>query len=112
MDQSHGRQQSGDSGPEPDKGRLASAGLEFEGTWEEISKHYSALSGRKVRVTLLDDEGRTDEASQCDSNVAMIEIMKKIDEIQQGMEPKKGKSGLDYLREGRSGDMYGYGKYE
>jgi len=29
----------------------------FEGTWEEIAIHADQLSGRRIRVTVLNDEG-------------------------------------------------------
>jgi hypothetical protein len=45
-------------------------------------------------------------------NQAMLDAMKRIAEIQKGMNPKKGKDSLEHLSEAREGAMYGYGSDE
>jgi hypothetical protein len=41
------------------------------------------------------------------ANAAMLQALSQIEEIHKGMNPKKDKK--DYLREARSGAMYGFG---
>jgi hypothetical protein len=41
-------------------------------------------------------------------NRAMLSALARIEEIQRGMQPVKGNDSLNYLREARSGGMYGY----
>ena len=36
----------------------------LEGTWEEITRYASELSGKRVRLTVLSDEVSVDEAQQ------------------------------------------------
>ena len=43
-----------------------------------------------------------------DSNQVMLNALARIKEIQNGMKPKADGSNQDYLREARSGAIYGY----
>jgi hypothetical protein len=42
-------------------------------------------------------------------NLSILKAMAAVAEIQKGMEPKPGKDSVEYLREGREGEMYGCG---
>lgn len=42
-------------------------------------------------------------------NQAMLNALLKIEAIQQGMQPQEDKNTQDYIREARSGGMYGNG---
>jgi predicted DNA-binding antitoxin AbrB/MazE fold protein len=53
-----------------------------------------------VQAMALDQGDRTDNE--------MLAALKKIEVIQQDMNPKAGKTTLDYLREAREGGMYGF----
>ncbi len=50
----------------------------LEGTWEEITKHAKSLVGRKVRVTILDDE----PAARPKPNVKALAVIRKVAERQ------------------------------
>ena len=42
-------------------------------------------------------------------NQAMLKAWAEAERIQEGMRPREGKDALGFLREARSGGMYGYG---
>lgn len=46
------------------------------------------------------------------SNQAMLNALAKVEEIQKAMQPRDDKNTLDYLREARSGGMYGHSPNE
>jgi hypothetical protein len=79
----------------------------IEGTWEEISRHAAELSGKRVRVTVLE------EAEPLSPNEAMLEALRKVGERAEQM-PYSGptEESLKMLREGRAGKMFGYGDSE
>ncbi|MGI8640656.1 MAG: hypothetical protein ACR2MG_12020 [Pyrinomonadaceae bacterium] len=76
----------------------------LEGTWEEITKHAKSLAGRKVRVTILDDEPN----AKPKPNEGMLEALRKIKERQKNMRETAGESSVDIIRRARSGEMFGY----
>ncbi len=76
----------------------------LEGTWEEITKHAENLIGKKVRVTILEDEPRPKPKP----NEGMLEALRKIKERQKDMRETGGESGADIIRRGRAGEMFGY----
>jgi len=76
----------------------------LEGTWEEITKHAENLTGKKVRVTILEDEPRPKPKP----NEGMLEALRKIKERQKDMRETGGESGADIIRRGRAGEMFGY----
>jgi hypothetical protein len=47
--------------------------------------------------------------SQQPPNQAMLNALAEVERIQKGMQPKEDKNEREYLREARSGGMYGYG---
>src|SRR5262245_39201439 len=47
-------------------------------------------------------------ASQRPPNEAILAALRRIDEIQQGMNPKRGVDSQVYIREARAGALYGY----
>jgi hypothetical protein len=76
----------------------------LEGTWEEITKHAQSLVGKKVRVTVLEDEPRT----KAKPDEGMLEALRKIRERNKNMRETGGESGADIIRRGRAGEMFGY----
>ncbi len=75
----------------------------LEGTWEEITKHAKSLVGKKLRVTVLDDE----PMSTPTPNEGMLEALRKIKERHKNMPESSGKDTLKMIREARSGGMFG-----
>ena len=73
----------------------------IEGTWEEIVTHAPELAGRRVRVVVLPGGGG---APLCVS--ARLARLRELDRLTAGIHPKPDVR--DWLREDRSGDMYGY----
>jgi hypothetical protein len=76
----------------------------LEGTWEEITRQASRFAGRKVRVTILEDE--PDEKPK--PNLAMLEALRKVKERQKNMRETGGESSVDIIRRGRAGEIFGY----
>lgn len=75
----------------------------LEGTWEEITKHAKSLVGKKVRLTILEDEPQ----SKPKPNEGMLEALRKIRERHKNMPESSGKDTLKMIREARSGGMFG-----
>jgi len=71
----------------------------LEGTWEEIARHADELAGKRVRLTVIEEPSRPNEA--------MLAALRKIAEIQQEMTPTSGEDTRKLLREARDGGMYG-----
>ncbi len=76
----------------------------LEGTWEEITKHAQILVGKKVRVTILEDEPQPKPKP----NEGMLEALRKIRERNKNMRETNGESSVDIIRRARSGEMFGY----
>ena len=76
----------------------------LEGTWEEISKHSKRLIGKQLRVTILDEE----PSPKRKPNLGMLEALRKIRERNKDMPETLGESGVDIIRRGRAGEMWGY----
>lgn len=74
----------------------------LEGTWEEITKHAKSLVGKKVRLTVLEDE------TQPKPNEGMLEALRKIKERHEDMRETGGESNVDIIRHARSREMFGY----
>ena len=83
-------------------------GLEFEGVWEEVAAHSTEFTGKNVRIRVLPAVDRDDGGNSLAHNHVMLNVLAKVEEIQLGMQPKDDKNTQDYLREARSGGMYGY----
>ena len=73
----------------------------LEGTWEEITRHAKDFVGRKVRVTILEDE-----VSQ-KPNYEMLEVLRKVAERSKNMPVSSDEDTLKLIREARSGGMFG-----
>lgn len=73
----------------------------LEGTWEEITKHAKSFVGRKVRVTILDDE------PAAKPNVKALAVIRKVAERQKNMRETGGESSVDIIRRARAGEMFG-----
>lgn len=76
----------------------------LEGTWEEITRQASRFAGRKVRVTILEDEPITKPKP----NEKALAAIRKVAERQKNMRETGGESSVDIIRRGRAGEMYGY----
>lgn len=76
----------------------------LEGTWEEIARHGDELGGKRVRLTVLEDEPIPNEA--------MLTALRDVEEIQKGMRLTSGEDTQLLLREAREGGMYGLGSDE
>ena len=75
----------------------------LEGTWEEIAEHAKSLVGKKLRVTILEDE----PVKKPKPNEGMLEALRKIKERHKNMPESSGKDALRLIREARSGGMFG-----
>ena len=76
--------------------------LVLEGTWEEIKQHEPEFNGRRLRVTVLEEEHKPQP------NWKAMEIMRQIEERQKGMRLTDGSKTQEILRRGRAGEMFGY----
>lgn len=74
--------------------------LVLEGTWEEIMANAKSLSGRRVRVTVVDEEIKPRP------NIAMLEALRKVKERTKNMPVSSDKDTQKLIREARSGRMF------
>jgi hypothetical protein len=73
----------------------------LEGTWEEVALHAKNFIGRKVRVTVLDDEMlRT-------PNNKMLTALRKVSKRSENMPVSSDAETLKMIRNARSGGMFG-----
>ncbi len=82
--------------------------LELEGTWEEIRSHDAELAGHKVRLTVLDVQSNGQEQPALSPAQRFAAAMRKAEETERDMPFTTGGDTLEIIRQGRSGDMYGY----
>lgn len=75
----------------------------LEGTWEEIQKYGSRLIGRRLRLTILDEESN---AETIEPNRKMSEIMNAAKRKQAKMRFTDGSKTQQILREARNGGMF------
>ncbi len=73
----------------------------LEGTWEEITRHANEFVGRKVRITILEDEVSSKP------NYEMLEALRKVSERSKNMPVSSDEDTLKLIREARSGGMFG-----
>ncbi|MGI8544455.1 MAG: hypothetical protein ACR2MD_13410 [Aridibacter sp.] len=73
----------------------------IEGTWEEIAQHASDFVGRKVRLTILDEEESPKQ------NEIMLEALRKVSERSKDVPMSANDETLKLIREARSGGMFG-----
>ena len=73
----------------------------LEGTWEEIARNAEQFVGRKVRVTILDEENSHEK------NNKMLAALRKISERSKSMAVSSDAETLEMIREARSGGMFG-----
>lgn len=73
----------------------------LEGTWEEITRHAKDLTGRKVRVTILEDK------TSPKPNEKALEVIRKVSDRRKKMPESSGKDTLKMIQEARSGGMFG-----
>jgi hypothetical protein len=73
----------------------------LEGAWEEILLHADELSGKRVRLIVIEGE----EAAS--PNEAMLSALREVAAIQSGMHPTPAEGSDGLLREARDGRMYG-----
>ncbi len=72
----------------------------LEGTWEEITRHAKEFAGRKVRITVFDDEAASAP------NREMLEALRKVSERSKNMPVSSDEDTLKLIREARSGGMF------
>ena len=73
----------------------------LEGTWEEIERHAKEFAGRKIRLTVLEDEVLPKP------NYEMLEALRKVSERSKNMPVSSDEDTLNLIREARSGGMFG-----
>lgn len=73
----------------------------LEGTWEEITKHAKRLVGRRVRLTIIDEEPMTKP------NERALAVIQKVIDRQKSMRETSGESAVSIIRRGRAGEMFG-----
>jgi hypothetical protein len=73
----------------------------LEGTWEEITRHAKDFVGRKVRITVLEDEVSPAP------NYEMLDALRKVSERSKNMPVSSDEDTLKLIREARSGGMFG-----
>lgn len=73
----------------------------LEGTWEEITRHAENFVGRKVRITVLDEE------TERKPNREMLDALRKVAERSKNMPVSSDEDTLKLIREARSGGMFG-----
>ena len=76
------------------------ATLVLEGTWEEIAEHAPEFSGRRLRVTIIEEK-------KPQPNQKALEIMQRVKELQKDMRFTDGSKTQEMLRAARSGGMFG-----
>jgi hypothetical protein len=76
------------------------ATLVLEGIWEETAKHAPEFTGRRLRVTVIEEQKRQ-------PNQKALEIMKKVKELQKDMRFTDGSKTQEMLRAARDGGMFG-----
>lgn len=74
----------------------------LEGIWEEITQHANEWAGKRVRLTVLEDD------STVRSNEAMLAALREVKERSKDMPFTSGEDIQRLLREARAGAMYGY----
>ncbi len=75
----------------------------LEGTWEEIQKYGSRLIGRRLRLTILDEESKSETIKP---NRKMSEIMNAAKRKQAKMRFTDGSKTQQILRKARNGGMF------
>ena len=73
----------------------------LEGTWEEIAKHAKRLVGRRVRLTIIDEEPKIRP------NKKALAVIQKVIDRQKNMRETSGESAVSIIRRGRAGEMFG-----
>lgn len=80
----------------------------LEGTWEEIAQHAEELTGKRVRLTVLEESCEELRAVGSQPNEAMLQVIAQVAQLQAGMRYTSGADTQQLLREARVGAMYGY----
>ena len=86
--------------------------LGIEGLWEDVKSQGSIPPDQHVHLTFVSNpsepvNGSDEENERREPNVGMLHALQAMEEVWTGMNPKKDDK--DYLREARSGEMYGLG---
>jgi hypothetical protein len=72
----------------------------LEGRWEEILDRADEFSGKRVRLTVLEEQ------TQTRPNEAMLAALREVAAIQKWMRLTPGEDSDELLREARYGGMY------
>lgn len=73
----------------------------LEGIWEDVARHAEELKGRRVRVTVFEDEAVPQP------NERALQIIQKVTEKQKEMRYTSGAETQTILRNARNGEMFG-----
>ncbi len=73
----------------------------LEGTWEDVAQHAPEFMGRRVRVTIIEEDPPQ-------PNKKALAVIRRIAEKQKNMPVTAGESSVDIVRRGRAGEMFGY----
>ena len=73
----------------------------LEGTWEEITKHAKRLVGRRVRLTIIDNDPVNKP------NEKALAVIQRVMDQQKNMRETSGESAVSIIRRGRAGEMFG-----
>lgn len=72
----------------------------LEGIWEDVAKNAKALKGKRVKVTVYEDEAAKPKEKA-------LKVIRSVAEKQKKMRVTSGKETPNILREGRNGKIYG-----
>jgi len=80
----------------------------FEGRWEDCVLHAPEFAGRRVRITVLEEEDQA-PPNQVHPNDDMLAVLRRAKDRAEKI-PQTGSTvdSLNLLREGRAGKMFGY----
>jgi hypothetical protein len=75
----------------------------LEGTFEDILKQADRLAGKRLRVEVLSG-GYVQNAP----NQKALNVIRQVIDKQKNMRETGGKTGVEIIRRGRAGEMFGY----
>jgi hypothetical protein len=73
----------------------------LEGIWEDVAKNAKTLKGKRVKVTVYDDDDGPGP------NKEALRVIREVEKKQKNMRETSGEDTQKILREGRNGKIYG-----